>query len=55
MKSRVGNYKNISLGYVGPGCVFGVIDVVKKRNYLYTFRAAKAGATLYLLKASAFN
>ena len=42
------------MGYLGYGNVFGDVDVVLKRNYMFTLKVNTAGSTVYLLKSPSF-
>jgi len=53
-QSNFAKYKDTTVGFVGQGQVFGDIDVVKKQNYMYSLRVAKANSSLFLIKASSF-
>ena len=55
LKNKVTKMTNITLGFLGKGSVFGDIDVVLKRNYLYTLRSGAQGCSAYFLKTSAFH
>lgn len=43
--------KNIGIGFLGAGNVFGDVDVVLKRNYVYSLKVNKVGSSVYILKA----
>jgi CRP-like cAMP-binding protein len=55
LKHKITKMTNITLGFLGKGSVFGDIDVVLKRNYLYTLRSGAQGCSAYFLKTSAFH
>lgn len=42
--------KNLTVGLIGPGNVFGDSDVISKRRYMYTLRCNRVGSTAYVLK-----
>lgn len=54
IKHRIAKLQNVTVGYLGPGNVFGDVDVVMKRNYMYTLKSNSAGSSVYMLKATAF-
>ena len=45
---------NITMGYLGPGNVFGDADIISKRPYMFTLRVKQENSSLYLLKADVF-
>lgn len=54
MRQKNFNIKNVTVGFLGPGKVFGDVDVVMKRNYMYTLKVNVAGSIIYKLKAESF-
>ena len=48
---KVKKLKNIGIGFLGAGNVFGDVDVVLKRNYVYSLKVNKVGSSVYILKA----
>ncbi len=46
---------DITLGFIGPGSVFGDCDVVSKRPFRYTLKSNSMGCKYYVLKAQAFR
>ena len=54
IRQQAKSIKDVTVGYLGRGNVFGDVDVVKKRNYLYTLKVNRAGSVLFKLKRQAF-
>lgn len=54
IRQKAKSIKNVTVGYLGKGYVFGDVDVVQKRNYMYTLKVARAGSALFKLKKSVY-
>lgn len=55
LKPRNKTLKAVTVGYLGEGNVFGDIDVVLNRNYMFTLKSNSVDSEVYLLKKESFR
>ena len=45
----------MSLGVIGPGQIFGEVDVIGRRRHVYTVKSKTPGASVYMCDGSVFT
>lgn len=49
VRNKAKNISNVTVGYLGKGNVFGDVDVVLNRSYLYSLKVNRTGSALFKL------